>query len=288
MKLISVIIVTFNSNDIIEKCINNLFLHNDIDDSIEVIIVDNSTSEISAKMFGLLEEQFPQQLKLIKNDHNGGYGQGNNLGIAHASAPILAIMNPDIILTEPLFKTVLFHFDKQNNLGMLAFKQCGGSNLSFYFRPEYYFPFLTSLVTKFCNYFNFFSKKTMFLSGAFLFINKKEFQEIECFDQNLFLYLEESDITKRFLKINIDVIYNKSKSYIHEIDGRSEMSNYSYKIFVNSLIYYLNKFSFKSNFFIKALYFELKFKTLIYLVIGKKELSLAIREQIEVLKIHIK
>jgi Predicted glycosyltransferases len=143
MKSLSIIIVTYNSQDLIEKCLSHLFLHNDIGDELQVIIVDNSNVNVSKEMFDFVETKFPERILLIKNDKNGGYGQGNNLGISHAEGKYIAIMNPDITMTEPLFKNVLEKFENNNKLGMLAYKQYGGFDLSFYIRQEFTFPLIT-------------------------------------------------------------------------------------------------------------------------------------------------
>lgn len=284
MKLLSIIIVTYNSQDIIVKCIENLFLHNDINDKLEVIIVDNSSSEVCTKMFEMLEDKFPEKLVLIKNDRNGGYGQGNNLGICYAKGEFIAIMNPDIIMTEPLFISAIQHFKKDTKLAILGYKQFGAFDLSYYIRQEFNFPILVAFFTKFFNKINFFSSKFMYLSGAYLFLEKKSFQEIGLFDENIFLYCEESDITKRALNSGLKIKFDKSKSYIHEIDDRTEMSESGFKFLLDSTMYYLDKFSFSKMFFLDKFIIELRIKKLVYKFLNKIELNSILNYQINQLK----
>lgn len=284
MKTMSVIIVTYNSQDLIEKCLTHLFLHNDIGNDLEVVIVDNSSEEVSKEMFAFIEMKFPNQVKLIKNDKNGGYGQGNNLGVIHASGDYIAIMNPDITMTEPLFLDALRNLQSDEQLGILGYKQMGGYNLSFYIRREFFIPVLILFLTKILNRLNIFSSRFMFVSGAYFFMSKKSFERIGFFDENLFLYCEESDITQRMLKSGLKIKYDKNKSYIHEIDQRTEMSDSSFKIMLESTLYYLEKFSFSKNNYVKKLLFELYFKKLVFTFLNKKETKNILSKQIKILK----
>lgn len=284
MKSLSIIIVTYNSQDIIVKCLEHLFLHNDIHEELEVIIVDNSSIEVSTKMFEMLNEKFPGKLTLIKNDKNGGYGQGNNLGITYANGKLLAIMNPDIIMTEPLFKNAINQFKNDWKLAILGYKQYGGFNLSYYTRQEFSLPILTPFFIKFFNKINLFSSKYMYLSGAFLFLPKEEFKRIGLFDENIFLYCEESDITKRALNKGLKIKFDKSKSYIHEIDERTEMSEPGFGFLLDSTMYYLDKFSFNKKLFLNKYIFELKIKKGFYKLVNKKEISIILDNQIKQIK----
>lgn len=264
MKSLSIIIVTYNSKDYIKKCLDSVFFYNDIGDSLEIIIVDNSSEIISLEMKEYLQREYKNLIIFLRSKKNGGYGYGNNLGIQIAKGKYIAIMNPDITITEPYFQDVIDQFENNDNLGMLGYKQIGGYDTSYYLRQEFYFPFFNTIVTKICNRFNWFNQKYMYLSGANFFTKKELFQKMGGFDEAIFLYFEESDITKRFLQIGKEIRFDKSKKYRHEIDERQEMSGIGYKFYIESCIYYLNKYSFSSQKYFRKLKFELKLKKLFY------------------------
>ena len=132
MKKISIIIVTYNSQLYIKKCLDSIFENNDVGESLEVIVVDNSTEEIASQLLEIIQEYYPNRVKFIKNDRNGGYGQGNNLGIQQASGKYIAIMNPDITMTESLFNYTIEHLERNSETGIIGYKQRGGLDLSFY------------------------------------------------------------------------------------------------------------------------------------------------------------
>ena len=84
----SVIIVSFKSDHVIEKCINS------IDNQIEIIVVDNS-NDIQFK--NKIEKKY-NNVKCILSSSNIGMGAGNNLGIKNVSNDYAFILNPDVIL----------------------------------------------------------------------------------------------------------------------------------------------------------------------------------------------
>ena len=281
MKQLSIIIVTYNSNNYIKNCLDSIFQYNDIAHELEVIIVDNSAEAVSLEMQTIINDSYFNKVKFIKNDRNGGYGYGNNIGIKKAVGKYIAIMNPDITMTEPLFYNAIQQFEKDKNLGILGYKQYGAFNLSFYFRQEYYIPILTPVLTKICNRVNWFFEKQMFLSGAYFFTKKNAFDKIGNFDENIFLYCEESDITNRFLNANYSIKYDSSKSYRHEIDGRKDMSSSGFKYLLNSTIYYLEKYSFSTYNFLFKLRIELYFKKKVSKFLGNHERELAFENHLK-------
>ena len=121
MKRLSIIIVTYNSEH--DDCVSSIMKFSDIPLSeIELIIVDNNSRDTDT-MFIKLKELYGNDIVLIKNTHNGGYGQGNNVGIKKATAPVILIMNPDVRLIEPFFKTAVEAFENDSELAMYGMKQ---------------------------------------------------------------------------------------------------------------------------------------------------------------------
>ena len=123
MKSVSIIIVTYNSEKDIFDCVRSIQEYADIPLSeIELIVVDNNSLEPD-KMFMELRNLWGDDIVLIKNSCNGGYGQGNNVGIRRASAPVILIMNPDVRLASPFFKKPLAAFTNNEKLIMYGMKQ---------------------------------------------------------------------------------------------------------------------------------------------------------------------
>jgi GT2 family glycosyltransferase len=87
----SLIVVSYNSRADLEPCIESILRQLGSQD--ELIVVDNGSTDGSAD---LVAERFPQ-VRLIRGA-NTGYAGGNNRGAAVASGEFLVFLNPDTML----------------------------------------------------------------------------------------------------------------------------------------------------------------------------------------------
>ena len=219
MKKLSVIIVTYNSEKDIYDCLNSIYSHCDIPvDELEVIVVDNNSNEVDI-MFETIRKEHGNNVVLIKNSENGGYGQGNNVGIKHASAPIILIMNPDVRLTSASFQTVLDHFEKNSKLSMYGMKQLlddGSVSMNTFNCSNLMNGYLGTLLTGLCNRRDIYIPRWMYFSGSCFYIRKSMFEAIGLFDESIFMYGEENDIHHRMkTKFGAHFFYNKNIKYQH-------------------------------------------------------------------------
>ena len=83
--MITIIIVTFKSEKLIDNCINS------IDSNYKIIVVENS-SDIKFKTY--LESKY-KNVKCILTGENLGFGAANNIGILHAHTDHVLVLNPD-------------------------------------------------------------------------------------------------------------------------------------------------------------------------------------------------
>ena len=199
MKHLSVIILTYNSEKDIYECLDSVYQHNDIGNGLEVIVVDNQSRDF-ASMQQEISQRYPEVI-ITQNTHNGGYGQGNNVGIRIAQAPVIAIMNPDVRLMQPIFSAALQTL--QTDSIMCAGKQMrtptqfGWSYAFDYNAMSYLQVPLRNLYKRF----DYYDYRHMYLSGAFFFIKKECFEQIGMFDEQIFMYGEECDIHLRLRKV---------------------------------------------------------------------------------------
>lgn len=221
MKELSLIILTYNSEKDIYDCLYSVYQHNDIGNRLEIIIVDNN-SDGYVQMHDNITSLYPNVI-IIPNTKNGGYGQGNNIGIQAATAPIIAIMNPDIRLVMPVFQEMLNVFDNKQTI------MCGGKQYKNATTPAISFwcdyhrsAFLQSFGISYYRKRDIYKQRSMWLSGAFFFIRKQEFEQIGLFDENIFMYGEEYDIHIRLQKMfpNKIIKYLPDLKYIHLIEER--------------------------------------------------------------------
>jgi len=114
--LVSVIIINYNTFQLTCDCIRSVqAATKDVD--YEIILVDNASTTGDPAEF---LSYFPE-IKLVKSPVNGGFSNGNNLGIEHASGDIILLLNSDTILKENSIATAANFLAKNgNDIGVLT------------------------------------------------------------------------------------------------------------------------------------------------------------------------
>ena len=89
MNKLSVIIVTFNNQDDIKKCINSVVPQ--IHSWDEIVIVDNNSKDNTVEIINSIKRNI-KNIKIIKNSKNNGFAIAVNQGIKKASKKRLVIV----------------------------------------------------------------------------------------------------------------------------------------------------------------------------------------------------
>ena len=87
--LVSIIILNYNAGQILLDCFESVIKTNY--DNFEIIIVDNASEDKSHRK---CKEKF-ERVRIIENEKNLGYCEGNNIGIKNAKGEFIVILNPD-------------------------------------------------------------------------------------------------------------------------------------------------------------------------------------------------
>jgi hypothetical protein len=240
-KKLSLIIVTYESLALIQDCLDSVYKFNDINDALEIIVVDNDSKD-QAALFGFIRNQYGEDVKCIASPGNTGYGAGNNLGVRHASAERIVIMNPDVRLVEPVFSPLIAFFDANPDTGMASVSFADNS-CPFFVKPEYYNPW--NLIT-FKYYVNKkkFNAQKMYLPGSFVMFDRVVFEKAGLFDEQIFLYFEEADIATRIEQLGRKVRRIDDLRVFH-LTHKRKLNEQLIKIEIDSLIYYAEKFQYK-------------------------------------------
>lgn len=91
MKLVSFAIPCYNSEAYMEKCIHSLLPGGE---DVEIIIVDDGSTDKTAEIADAYAEQFPDIIKVVHQE-NGGHGQAVNTGLANATGVYFKVVDSD-------------------------------------------------------------------------------------------------------------------------------------------------------------------------------------------------
>lgn len=247
--LISIIIVNFNGGEVLLGCLESLEKSSP-SIAYEVIVVDNCSTDGSPD---LVEQTFPNIL-LIRQPQNRGFGAGNNVGAKFAKGEFLFLLNPDTILSEDILPHLIEIMQQDPTIGIVGPKLLnpdGSLQLSVSpalsiageYQARKQAKSYQSLRNKtlISQKFNDIQEVDIVVGAAF-FIRKALFDSIGGFDENFFMYFEESDLCRRVQDNGCRIIYTPKVSLIH-LKGYSSQQIFNTIAFEyrRSQIYYYQK-----------------------------------------------
>ena len=257
---LSVIILNYNVRYFLEQCVFSVQKALEGIDG-EIIVIDNASSDDSCEM---MKTKFPH-IKLIENEANLGFPKGNNIGVAQAKGEYICILNPDTVVAEDTFTSILNSQLPTSNsqLGIIGCKLIDGAGN---FLPESKRGVPTPWVAftkifglyKISNYFGKYyaqhlseneSGKVDILVGAFMVMKRELYLEIGGFDENCFMYSDDIDLSYLVLKTGKSNYYFHETSVIH-YKGESTVRDGTYmKRFREAMQFFYKKHFKKSRFF---------------------------------------
>jgi GT2 family glycosyltransferase len=238
--LCSIVIVTYNSEKWIEKCLVSIRRAiEEIDDPIEVVVVDNSSTDRTREIIGV---RF-SWVKVIPLYENLGFGRANNLAVKEIMSKYLFFLNPDTFLEKMALYYLLkyaknkervtsnfilipklFTYDKKKFLGAGLAVDIFGYPLPAYNNSDF--------------------KKIrpiFYAEGAALFIPQKTFHLIGGFDEEMFMYQEDIDLAWKAHLLGIKLYVVDEAVVFHEVGasaggGIKKGSRYTTTLFRRRLV----------------------------------------------------
>ena len=115
MKL-SIIIVSYNVKDYLKQCIRSIY-RSDLDSNLfEIIVVDNDSHDGTVKE---IKDNF-NNIIIEENKKNYGFSKAVNTGLKIAKGEFICILNPDIIIREDTFSTLINFCEQKKNIGCVS------------------------------------------------------------------------------------------------------------------------------------------------------------------------
>lgn len=110
---VSIVIVTYNREDLLEQCLHSLKV---LKVEAETIVVDNASTDGTVKM---IRTKFPE-VKIIENGMNERFARANNAGIRQAGGRHVFLLNNDTEVHPGAIEYLCEYLDKNNDVGMVG------------------------------------------------------------------------------------------------------------------------------------------------------------------------
>jgi len=210
---VTVVIVTFKSEHIIEKCLDN------IDLNYNIILVENSDN---VEFTNYLQKKY-RNLNCINIGYDSGFGYALNRGIEKSKSKYIISMNPDSFPEKDCFEKLIKTADIYDDVVVVT--------------PVTY---VKNNTKEFSGY-GFFKKNNAskrnnknqlyvdWVNGNVALIKKNIFNKIGKFDENFFLEYEERDFQKRIFneKKKIMIDFNAKSQHL---EGKSANEKYAFEM----------------------------------------------------------
>lgn len=198
-------------------------------------------------------------INYFHNPSNPGYGAGHNIAIKNAldiGSKYHIVLNPDIYFDKEVIPEILSLMEKNTDIGNVmpkVFYPDGSIQYLCKLLPTPYdwigrrfnpFKRLVALRNelfelRFSNY-----EKQMnvpYLSGCFMFLRLDALTKVGLFDENIFMYGEETDLGRRLIQSGYRNVFFPKVSIYHEFQKGSHKSWRLTLIGIKSAVYYFNK-----------------------------------------------
>lgn len=219
---VDVVVVTYNSRDRIEACLE-AFLGNR---AINVFVVDNASSDDTADVLdGLGVTVLPQA-------ENRGFGAGCNVGWRAGSSPYVLFLNPDAAIDPTSVGRLVEVLDADASVGIVGPKVATPDGRVA--RSLRRFPRLASTLGRALFLHRLFPRSEWsseivgdpaayeragthdWISGACLMARRPLLECLDGFDEGYFMYCEDKDLCKRALDAGFATRYEPAAACIHE------------------------------------------------------------------------
>ena len=226
-QLVSIIVVTYNSEDEIRECLQSIITAK-TDALWELIVVDNASRDRSA---AIVREEFPEA-RLIANTANVGSAAANNQALPYLEGDLVLLVNPDSRLCEGAIDAAVAHMKRYPECGILGgllLDEDGGIHPSARRFPNALrkILMLSGLRERWKDQKWFrdsefgwadFQKplNVDWVPGAFTMLRRSLIRELGFFDERFYLYYEETDLCLRAKRHGWEVHFIPESRVIHE------------------------------------------------------------------------
>ncbi|MBB1488216.1 glycosyltransferase [Oceanospirillum sediminis] len=235
LPVIDLSVVTYNSSGLLETFISSLHRQNYPCDRLVLTFVDNGSTDNSIQVLESLRSSFGRFFAGFNILHrtNRGFGAGHNAGIAEGQADYVLVVNPDIEFeADTLTSLVTQAVQDDSDVA------CWEARQKPYEHPKRYDPV---------------TLEAIWCSHACILLRRSAMAEIGGYDERIFLYGEDVEVSYRLREAGFRLKYVPASSVWHyTYDSAGEVKPAQY---VGSIL---------SNFYLRSRYGNKKDRALIF------------------------
>jgi N-acetylglucosaminyl-diphospho-decaprenol L-rhamnosyltransferase len=226
VKRLSIVIISYNTRDILRNCLNRVREHGaEID--LETFVVDNASADGSAEM---VAAEFPE-VKLIASPENVGFAAGNNLALRRAQGRFILLLNSDAYLLPGVLESTLGFMKAHPRVGVLGVRLIGAAGRmdpSARMLPNAWLKFvvISGIASRFPRSrilggpdYSWWDHKTVrevgWVPGAYFLTRREVLDRVGLLDERYFLYYEETDFCLQVKRAGWQVVFYPHATVIH-------------------------------------------------------------------------
>ncbi len=233
MSFLNVIIVNWNAGETLHTCLQSVF-NSTLDKSrYHVFVVDNNSIDNSIDLISGLSTN----LTIIVNKVNIGFGGACNMVLEDYPSEFVLLLNPDVIINRDTLSDCLAFIEQNPDIDVLGVKNfnlegkvvasCArfpstGRYLNDMLGFSKIAPKLFIPGTAMSDWNHLESREVDHVIGAYMMIRYSVVKNIDFFDKDFFLYMEDVDLSYRIKKTGGKIFYNSNISIIHEGGGTTK------------------------------------------------------------------
>ena len=222
---ISISIVNYNTGELLNKCLESVFINLRKDLEFEVIVADNNSLDDSL----LKAKQSFTDVKYIENRVNLGFAKATNQTIRLSSGKYILLLNPDTAVLGNAIQKMCLFMEKNRKVGILGSKLIMPGNIVHMNCSPY--PWILFLLENPLNLFRLprWIRERITLSrwdyanvrdvdwilGSCLMVRREVFDKIGLLDERFFMYTEDMELCYRAKKAGFRITYIPDAQILH-------------------------------------------------------------------------
>lgn len=211
---VSVLTVNYKTPDLVERCVASVLSQQGV--TFDMWVVDNASGDDSVPRLKALEPQ----IHVMANADNKGFGAANNQAARESRGRYLFLLNPDAVCTSDQdLAALVAYMEAHPKVGLVGTRitnnqgECQVTAFDHYPREKQSQRDFSKLPGRVAT-----------VLGASMFIRREAFEKIGGFDEDYFLYAEETDLCLRLREAGYEIAYFEGVTVQH-VGGGSEHAN---------------------------------------------------------------